>query len=255
MGDNHHAVCGFAEPPGVPMRRPLISALAAVFVATGCAPVYDVNVSWTIAGLDATAACDALPTGTDVAFTITSRENADERFGGNVVETNATAACNAGSATIQTGAFADVLVTLKNGDETVGSAPAIAVSPGSASRGFVDGALPATVDIDVLQGTLNATLTVGTRSCAEAGASAFTVTLFEAAEPNALVAVDGAIDVAVPCTDGVATFSFSPVHIGTSYRVQATTTIGDVEYATASFGEGITPTAPSTFMTVDLQAR
>lgn len=237
------------------MRRPRLLALAVVVAASGCAPVYDVAVSWTIAGLDATAACDALPEGTDVAFTITSRDNADERFGGTVVETTDTAACNAGSKTIQTGTFADVLVTLKNGDETIGSAPALAVSPGSASRGFVDGALPAAVDIDVLQGSLNATLTVGARSCGDAGATAFTVTLFESPEPNALIAVDGAVDVNVPCTDGVATFSFSPVHLGTAYRVQATATIGDVAYSTASFGEGITPTTPATFMTVDLQAR
>jgi hypothetical protein len=237
------------------MRRPRLLALTAAVVASGCAPVYDVAVSWTIAGLEPTAACSALPEGTDVAFTITSRDNADERFGGTVTETTATAACNAGAATIQTGNFADILVTLKNGDETIGSAPAIAVSPGSASRGFVDGALPASVDLTVLQGTLNATLTVGARSCGDAGASAFTVSLFEAAEPNALVAVDGAVDVEVPCTDGVATFTFSPVHLGSAYRVQATTTIGDVEYTTASFGEGITPTAPATFMTVDLQSR
>lgn len=237
------------------MRRPRLLTLVAVVAASGCAPVYDVAVSWTIAGLDATAACDRLPGGTDVAFTITSRDNADERFGGNLTETTATAACNAGIATIQTGAFADVLVSLKNGDETVGSAPVIAVSPGSASRGFVDGALPAAVDLDVLQGSLTATFTVGARSCGDAGASAFTVSLFEAAEPNALVAVDGAVDVDVPCTDGTATFTFRPVHVGSAYRVQATTTIGDVEYTTASFGEGITPAAPATFMTVDLQAR
>jgi hypothetical protein len=237
------------------MRRPRLLVLAAVVAASGCAPVYDVAVSWTIAGLDATAACDALPDGTEVAFTITSRDNADERFGGTVTETSTTAGCNAGTATIQTGAFADVLVSLKNGDETIGSAPAIAVSPGSASRGFVDGALPAAVDIDVLQGTLTATLTVGARSCGDAGATAFTVSLFETAEPNALVAVDGAVDVNVPCTDGTATFTFSPVHLGSGYRVQATTTIGDVEYSTASVGEGITPVAPATFMTVDLQAR
>ncbi len=237
------------------MRRPRLLTLAAVVVASGCAPVYDVAVSWTVAGLEPTAACNALPEGTAVAFTITSRDNADERFGGTVTETTAAAACVDGTATIQTGTFADVLVTLKNGDETVGSAPAIAVAPGSASRGFVDGALPASVDIDVLQGTLSATLTVGARSCGDAGASSFSVSLFEAAEPNALVAVDGAVDGAVPGTDGVATFTFSPIHLGSAYRVQATTTIGDIGYTTASFGEGITPTTPTTFMTVDLQAR
>lgn len=237
------------------MRRPALLALFAVVVASGCAPVYDVAVSWTIAGLEPTAACDALPEGTAVAFTITSRDNADERFGGTVTETTDAAECSAGARTIQTGNFADILVTLKSGDETVGSAPTVSVAPGSASRGFVDGALPAAVDIDVLQGTLTATLTVGTRSCGDAGATSFTVSLFEAAEPNALVAVDGAVDVAVPCTDGAATFTFSPVHLGSAYRVQATTTIGDAEFATASFGEGITPTSPATFMTVDLQAR
>jgi hypothetical protein len=239
------------------MRRPSPFALVALvaLVAAGCAPTYDVGVTWKVAGLEPTAACSALPDDTKVVFTITSRENADERFGGNVTETTASKDCIDGSATIQTGPFADVVATLSSGDEVIGSAPALSVAPGSSSRGFAEQEAPAAIDFDVLQGTLTATLTVGTRSCADAGASAFTVTLFVAAEPNALVAVDGAVDVNVPCTDGAATFVFRPVHLGSSYRVQATTTVGGVAYTTVSVGEGITPTAPATFMTVDLQAR
>lgn len=240
------------------MRRPTASlaVVVAAFAASSCAPQFDVAIDWTIAGLEPTAACSALPEGTAVDFTITSRDHADERFAGAVTETTATAQCQDGTKTIQTGPFADVVVSLKNGDTTIGSAPAVAVAPGSASRGaYVEGAVPASVDIVVLQGSLTATLTVGGASCADAGATAFTVNLFESAEPNALVAVDGAVDVNVPCTDGTATFSFSPVHLGTNYRVQATTTVGDAQYSTASVGEGILPTAPATFMTVDLQSR
>lgn len=236
------------------MRRASLLALV-VLTASGCAPTYDVGVTWKVAGLEPTAACSALPDHTTVAFTITSREYADERFGGNITESTASAACVDGSATIQTGPFADVVAKLISGDEVIGSAPVVSVAPGSSSRGFAEQDAPAAIDFDVLQGTLHATLTVGARSCGDAGASAFVATLYEVAEPNALVAVDGAVDVNVPCTDGVASFVFRPIHLGSSYRVQATTSIGGVDYTTPSVGEGITPNTPATFMTVDLQAK
>jgi hypothetical protein len=239
------------------MRRPSSLALVALvaLIAPGCAPSFDVAVTWTIAGLEPTAACSALPDDTAVVFTVTSRENADKRFGGNITETTSQADCVDGSAAIQTGAFAGIVAKLSAGDEIIGSAPSVSVAPGASGRGFAEQEAPAAIDLEVLQGTLSATLTVGGRSCGEVGAGAFTVSLFEAAEPNALVPVDGAVDVSVPCTEGAATFVFSPIHLGSSYRVQATTTVLGVTYATASVGEGITPTAPATFMAVDLQAR
>lgn len=239
------------------MRRPSSLALVALvaLITPGCAPTFDVAVTWTIAGLEPTAACSALPDDSAVVFTVTSRENADERFGGNSTETTSRADCVDGSATIQTGAFADIVAKLSAGDEIIGSAPSVSVAPGASGRGFAEQEAPAAIDLEVLQGTLSATLTVGGRSCGDVGASAFVATLYEVAEPNALVAVDGAVDVNVPCTDGVASFVFHPIHLGSSYRVQATTSIGGVDYTTPSVGEGITPNTPATFMTVDLQAK
>jgi|GEM_PF-1506448 len=239
------------------MRRvPSILALSAVAASVGCSSVYDVDLDWTIDGDEPATVCAALPEGAQIDFTITSRDNADRRTNGPVTETTATAQCGDGSATIQTGAFADVLVRIVNEDDvTLGAAPAVFVTPGSASRGFVEGNDRARADIALLEGSVTATLTVVGRSCEDAGAASFTVSLFENPEPNALVAVDGAVDVVVPCTGGSATFTHSPVHVGTSYRVQATTTIGDVEFATASAGEGLVARGVGTVVTVDLQAR
>jgi hypothetical protein len=238
------------------MRRvPSILALSAIAASVGCSPVFDVDFEWTIDGDEPSTVCEALPEGAQVEFTITSRDNADPRTTGPVTETAATAQCGDASATIQTGAFADVLVRVVDGDVILGAAPGVVVAPGSASRGFVEGNDRARADIALLEGTVTTTLTVVGRSCEDAGAGTFTVTLFENTEPNALVPVDGAVDVAVPCEGGTATFTHSPVHVGTSYRVKATTTIGDVEFATAPAGEGFVARGAGTAVTVDLQAR
>ena len=235
-------------------RVPSFFALFAIASAVGCSPVFDVEFDWTIDGDEPSTVCEVLPAGAEIAFTIASRASADPRDGG-VIETLATAQCGDGTASIQTGAFADVLVRVVDGDVVLGAAPSVVVAPGSASRGYVSDNERAAADITLLQGSMTATLTVGGRTCEEAGATSFTVSLFENPEPNALVAVDGAVDVVVPCEGGTATFTHSPVRVGTSYRVQAETSIGDVAFATASAGEGLVARGAGTVVTVDLQAR
>ncbi len=235
------------------MRR-VLTSLALLPVAAACSPVFDVEVAWTIGGEDPAIACEALPDGVEIAFDIASRDSADRRSDITVTETSATAQCQDGVATLQTGAFADVLVSLRQGDVTFGAAPLLEVAPGSASRSFVDDGIREDADISLLLGSLTATLTVVGQSCEDAGASSFTATLFETTEPNNLVAVDGAVDVNVPCSGGVATFSHSPIHVGSPYRIQATTTVGGETFTTASSGEGVIPTGAATFVTIDLQA-
>jgi len=233
----------------------LIAASAITVCAASCAPAFDVAIDWTIDGADAAAVCSALPAGTDIGFDVSSRDNADPRFGGPVTETTASAVCGDGTATIQTGPFAEIGITLRNGDVVIGSAGTVAVSPGSASNGFVDKAPRARADITLLQGRVTATLTVAGRSCGDAGASSFTVTLSENTQPNINVAVDGAVDVVVPCTGGVATFTHEPVNVGSPHFIQATTDIGGVTFTTSSSGEGFTAAGPNTAVVVDLQSR
>ena len=172
-------------------RVPSFFALFAIASAVGCSPVFDVEFDWTIDGDEPSTVCEVLPAGAEIAFTIASRGSADPRDGG-VIETLATAQCGDGTASIQTGAFADVLVRVVDGDVVLGAAPSVVVAPGSASRGYVSDNERAAADITLLQGSMTATLTVGGRTCEEAGATSFTVSLFENPEPNALVAVDGA---------------------------------------------------------------
>ncbi len=252
---------GLALCPGPPlgatfgaftMRRAMIS-LAFLPVAA-CSPAFDVELAWTIDGEDPAAACAALPDGVDVAFDIFSRDNADRRNSNTVTETSTTAQCQDGSATIQTGPFADIIVSLRQDDVTFGASPSIAVNPGAASRNFAEDGIREDATINLILGSLTTTLTVVGRSCEDAGASSFTATLFEVPEPNALVAVDGAIDVNVSCTGGNATFTHSPINVGVPHHIQATTTIDGAAFSTASFGEGVVPTGASTFVTVDLQA-
>ena len=98
-------------------------------------------------------------------------------------------------------------------------------------------------------------MTVVGKSCGDAGADSFVVTLFENPEPRSLVPVDGAIDVEVACVDGAAVLHHDGLRTGRRYVVQATTTVGGVTYATASSGAAFTAVGARTFTTIDLQAR
>lgn len=236
----------------------LAAALCALSLSSlsACAGGYDVELAWTIDGREPATACDALPAGTDILFTILSQDGADDRVA-TVTETTTTAQCNAGAATVQTGPFASILAELvdhTDGDVTIGTAAAVDVAPGGPDQGFssaVDD--DATIDFVVTRSNLQATLTVVGVSCGDAGASSFTVTLFENPEPRALVPVAGAVDVDVACTDGVAVFKHSGLVVGQRYAIQASASGGD--YVTPSSGEGFVATGAATFTTIDLEAR
>lgn len=224
----------------------LVPSCFAVAVLASCAAEPNVSVSWTIDGAEPFAACAALPEGTDVDFVIRSRDSLTSTT---ITETTDSAPCADGGAGLVTGPVAEVVASLRHDDAVLGVAPPVSVGPGLEGSGGVDSAAIALV---VTAGTAEIAFTVGGKSCAEAEATSFTVSVFENAEPLALVAVDGAVDIAVPCTDGVASVLVDGLRVGAPYIVQASTTVGDTAWLAS--GEGFVA-APHSAVTVDLQAR
>lgn len=227
--------------------------LTSTFAISACSG-YDVDVVWTIDGTEPAALCSSLPEGTDVHFSIRSRDVANSANAA-VTETSTTAACADGGAKLSTGPFAEIVAELRSDDVIVGVAPPVSVTPGAPDQGYgADGTDVATIDLRVTSGSVFATLTVVGDSCADAGVDNFTVSLFEIPEPRTLVPVDGAVGVDVACTDGAAVFSHAGLRVSGQYVVQATASAGGTSYGTPSSGAGFVAAA-ATFVTVDLQAR
>ncbi len=226
------------------MRR-IVPSCFVVAVLAGCAAEPNVSVSWTIDGVEPAAICSALPDGTDVHFVIRSREVLSSTT---ITETTDSAPCADGGTGLLTGPIAEVAATLRNDDEVVvGVAAPVTVGPGL--QVAVDSAA---ISLVVTAGTADIAFTVGGKSCTEASAGSFTVSVFENAEPLALVAVDGAVDIAVPCADGVASVVVDGLRVGAPYIVQASTTVGDTTWLAS--GEGFVA-APHSAVTVDLHTR
>lgn len=232
------------------MPTSLLACAVGALSAAACAPGYDVDIEWTVDGREPAAACAALPDGTDVQLTISSRDVASPQ-GATVVETIITKACADGGAVVVTGAFAEIATELRSDNVTVGMAPTVSVAPGAPDGSGSDAAR---VDIRVTEGSVRADLTVVGQGCEDTGAGTFVVSLFAVPEPRTLVAVDGATDVEVACEGGAAVFTHGGLLVGGQYVVQASTTIDGVDYGTPSSGKGFVADAAS-FVTVDLQAR
>ena len=231
-------------------RVPAVVVVAAA--AVGCSPTFDVPVAWTVDGEDPAAVCEFLPAGSVVRMTAISRDTSDKRNSA-PRETTADLGCADGSGTIQTGNFAEVRAELVAGDDVYGTSTLIDFNPGAPASGYQIEDEPIVADIRLIRGTLTANFTVVGQGCADAGASSFTVSLFQNTEPRANVAV--VEDVNVPCEDGVATFTHSPVDIDSIYVIEAsTTTISEANFSTSSAGDGVRTVGANTFTTVDLQA-
>lgn len=224
----------------------LVPCCLAVAALAGCAAEPNVSVSWMIDGDEPAAACNALPAGTEVDFVIRSRDTLTSTI---TTETTDSAPCADGGADIVTGPVAEIVASLRAGDDVVGVAAPVSVGPGLEGAQAVDTAAIALV---VTAGTADISFTVGGKSCSDAEASAFSVSVFENAEPLALVAVDGAVDITVPCTDGIANVVVSGLRVSAPYIVQASATVGDTTWLAS--GEGFVA-APHSAVTVDLQAR
>jgi hypothetical protein len=209
----------------------LVPSSFVVAVLAGCAAEPNVSVSWTIDGGEPAVICSALPDGTAVDFVIRSRDTLTSTT---ITETTDSAPCADGGADLVTGPVAEVTASLHNDDAVVGVAAPVTVGPGLEGGLAVDSA------------AISLVVTAGTADIA------FTVSVFENAEPLALVAVDGAVDISVPCIDGVASVVVDGLRVGAPYIVQASTTVGDTTWLAS--GEGFVA-APHSAVTVDLQAR
>ena len=233
-------------------RASLLAAAVASVAASACSPVFDVTIGWTIDGDDPAAQCAFLPEGSVVLITADSRDNHDDRSPGGTATTSNDVDCAKGSATIQTGNFADVLVEVVSDDDVYGTAAPLSVSPGAASDGYAVDDSPVVADIALVQGTLHGTLTVLGRACDDAGASSFNVDIFENSEPRTNVLVKD--DLTVECSDNKAEFTFAPVRVDARYVIVATADVGGATFSTAADGEGVDIGGANTYATIDLQA-
>jgi hypothetical protein len=226
----------------------VIVGLAGAALGGACAPQRETELFWTLDDEDPAPLCRALPNGAFVDITVLSRDTPDDDDDAVTVITNTAADCGKGRATITSGAFATIDVTLNDDDRILAQAAPIDLPPASTSgdAGEVVAALR------TVRGHLRATLVVGGRSCVDAGASAFTVSLSAYAEPRTLAPV--VTDATVACDDDGAVFEYAPVDVGTTYLVAASTTIDGRSYATRSWGEGVVVDGANTAFVVDLDA-
>ncbi|MDP2342257.1 MAG: hypothetical protein Q8O67_14970 [Deltaproteobacteria bacterium] len=233
------------------MLRRASVLVVVVAAAAACSPNYDVTVGWTLDGDDPAPICAFLPKGSVVRLSATSRDTSDERNSA-PRETTSDVACDAGTGSIQTGNFAEVRAELVAGDDVFGTSGLISINPGAPGSGYQVEEEAAVVDIRLVRGTLTANLTVVGQDCETAGASTFTVSLFQNAEPLSNVLVIK--DVAVACSDGAAVFTHSPVDIDSTYVIKAVTTVGAESFSTPAGGEGVLTEGANTVTTVDLVA-
>ncbi len=244
--DKNHAI-------GATMIRSVVLLSFLSLASLGCAPRFDLFTAWTVQGVSPSdpsdAACGPFEA-PSVSFRVLNRDVA----GGSATEEVTTAECATESATLSVASFADVYVDLIDSDTVYGSAGPFSVAPALANDGYVGDAegAPLHVDIGLDRGRLRARLTVVGKSCGDAGASSFSVSVSKNASPLEEDVV--AENVSVACDAGEAFYELAPVDIGVRYAVAATTTIGGVAYATEPPGEGVVPSRALNPIVVDLDS-
>lgn len=216
----------------------------------GCAPRFDLFTTWTVQGFPAETACGEFQA-PDLHFRALNRDVAD---GPATEEITHFEECAQGHTKLSVASFADVYVDLLDGETVYGTAGPFAVAPAAANDGYLgdeEGA-PLSFDIGLERGRLRARFTVVGKSCADAGASSFSVSVSKNTSPlEEDVIVDAEV---VQCTDGDAIFELAPVDIGVRYSVAATTTISGETYATELPGEGVVPSQALNAIVVDLDS-
>jgi hypothetical protein len=230
-------------------RTPLLQAsLLAALAATGCTSRYEVFTAWNVNGAPAANACQQLRD-PSVQIRVQNREVE----GGEVTEETVTAPCADGQARIETAALARLFIDLLDGEEIFGVAGPLAVAPGGGGPYLgEEPAKPVVANINLERGRLHARLTVVGRSCGEAEADSFTVSLKRQTGPLGKETVVS--DATVSCSDGAALFEHAPVEIGSRYEVVAETTVGGVRYSTddGAAGAGALVERALTDLVVDL---
>jgi hypothetical protein len=214
---------------------------ASLVALSACAPMHELDVSWTLQGSEATedTCAPAVESVRVKAFSSSTRD-------GDKTESVASFDCSAGHGLVQTGSFADILVELMRGDTVVGGADLFSVAP---SSGFLSEADAVAVDTRVKVGILTATLNVGGQSCGVAGASNFSVSLHALVSGLDATEVDTA---SASCTGGTATYTFDAARVGGTYLLTATTTKDGATWSTAGSGARIEITRPATGVGVNL---
>lgn len=215
---------------------PIASALsvaALALLATACDRSFD--VTWTVQGQPASEACAGLGDRVVLASEWRDSPAAEPR------RHEAEASCADGTAKINAGNDAQLVVELLRGDTVVGSATPALLDATATS--------PVSVDISLHTGELAATLNVLQRSCGDAGATRFSVKLREDVGLNGRV-ID---EKEVTCQDGVAVYHHPAVKLGGRYFVAAETTIGDERYHVTGPGHAVLIDKPRTETTVNLR--
>jgi hypothetical protein len=219
-------------------------------VLSGCGDRTDLFVAWTVDGADAAEGCAAFKKPTIEANIVQKNAGTDPdaRIDEGVDE-RVELSCADAAGTIPVARFASVMLELLSGGDAyaVSSDRDISVKSNSTYPGeSADN--PMRFDLHVIRSTLNARLTVVGADCGDAGVNSFSVTLLKNVAPlQDDVVVDGE---EVSCSDGVATFSFAPVDVGSVYKVVATA----AGFATEPTGEGVEVDGAQTSLVVDLRA-
>lgn len=218
----------------------LLAALSAGLL-TGCPARNDLDVRWTVGGLEAADGCEDL--GDTVSVEVANQDDP----GAAPTRETFTAACTDGSTLVQAANNASVVVRLLRGETEIGASRPQDVElaiPEGEERPVLS------TNIEVSTGRLEAVLLVAGESCADAGATEFEVTL-----RRQLFSVD-TVDVetaTVACTDGEARYINDSIRVGTRHFVYATTTAGGTTYVTDGNGVGVDPDTARTSMTVNLR--
>lgn len=217
-----------------------LAPAALVLALSACAPVHDVEVAWTIMGVEPSE--DACGSAVE-SVKVTAFSSAER--GGERTESTATFGCADGSGVLQVGNFADVKVELLRGEAVVGGADLFEVSP---SSGFLTEPYAVSVDTHVDVGILTATLDIAGTSCGDAGVSSFAVELRREVTGLDTESVDTAT---VDC-DGDATYTFDGVRVSSTYLLIAQAQKGDMAYATGGSGARILISRPTQSVVVSL---
>lgn len=237
------------------MRFFFIAALLTTLVPlASCAPRHDVFLAWTIGGFPAAQACSQLS-----APTVRVQVESRDVVGGAVTGESSTLDCVDGTpsgaeakASITTGNVADIVIEILDGDDVYGASDPIAINPGTGNYAGSAAAEPIVADIELERGRLQATLRVVGRTCTDAGADSFEVTLRRKSSP---LGTEQVAQETVACpAEGDAIFRYQPVEFGDRYDVIATTTIDGADFATddGGVGEGVEIENGLTDLVVDL---
>jgi hypothetical protein len=225
------------------MNRLLVVVLPSLVLSASCAPRYDLFLSWTLDGQDASTACKAFNK-PGIEVHAAQRDQND----GAVLDEHFDLPCQDGAGSIAAASFTDVKLELLSNESVWGASSSSEAKPG-ADDDYVGSTAdnPLAFDIEVTKSKLRARLTAVGQSCGDADVSSFTVKLSENVSPlNEVVLVEEEV---VGCEDGEAYFTYGPLDVGATYKIEATAVLN---LATPGTGKAVVAAGPVTEVDVDL---